>query len=102
MCGAADKANYVYWRKGRLTIHQVCALTELRYEILEKRGYVIHRVRGCEWTSLRKDNPDIDSYCLGHSRRVDPLIVDKDRVSLTSASKILTALREKSLWDHRV
>ena len=98
VCGAADKTKFFYRRKGRLTVHQIRALTEFRYEILEKRGYVIHRVRECEWTSLRKDHPDIDSYCVEHSRRVDPLIVDKDRAFLTSASKILTALREKRVF----
>ena len=57
VCGAADKTKFFYRRKGRLTVHQIRALTEFRYEILEKRGYVIHRVRECEWTSLRKDHP---------------------------------------------
>ena len=59
---------------------------------------MVHCMRGCEWASIRKDNPEVDLYCLQNSRLVDPLVVDKDRVCITHASKILTALKEKKVF----
>ena len=70
----------------------------LRYEIFERRGYVIHRIRECEWNNMRRQYPRIDDFCKSRSRRVDPLVFDEQRSSLTTVPHLLQMLVEKKVF----
>ena len=54
VCGAGQQ-SYGARQSNRLFLtrekHQM--VYKLRYEILEMRGYSVHRVRECQWTEMR-------------------------------------------------
>ena len=101
VCGAGPKdGKYGFKRGCRLFIsrekHQIVG--RLRYEILERRGYAIHRIRECEWNNMRRQFRTIDEFCKSRSRRVDPLVFDEQRSTLTTVPHLLQMLMEKKVF----
>ena len=96
MCGAGLQ---IFGKRGGGSItrekHQM--IYRFRYEILEKRGYIIHRIRECEW-NMRRQYPMIDEFCKSRSRKVDPLVIDEQRNSLTTVPHLLQMLVAKKVF----
>ena len=100
VCGAGQQ-SYGRRKNGRMFLtrekHQM--LYKLRYEILEMRGYSIHHMRKCQWTEMRRQNPTIDEYCKPRaSRRIDPLVFDKERPNLVQTLDLLEKLQERKVF----
>ena len=100
VCGAGQQ---MYGRRGSrqlyLTRDKHQMVYKLRYEILEMRGYFIHRMRECQWTELRRQNPTIDEYCKTRaSRRIDPLVFDTERPNLVLTLDLLEKLQEHKVF----
>ena len=100
VCGAGQQK---YGRRGSrelyLTREKHQMVYKLRYEILEMRGYSIHRMRECQWTEMRRQNPTIDEYCKTRaSRRIDPLVFDKERPNLVLTLDLLEKLQEHEVY----
>ena len=99
VCGAGrEYYGSCRTRRGFISRDKKQIIGRLRYEILERRGYVIHRIRECEWTSMRRQYRTIDEFCKSRSRRVDPLVFDKQRSSLTTVPHLLRMLVEKKVF----
>ena len=97
VCGAGQQ-NYGKRGGGSITREKHQIIYHLRYEILEKRGYVIHRIRECEWNNMRRQYPTIDEFCKSRSRKVGPLVVDEQRSSLTTVPHFLQMLFAKKVF----
>ena len=98
VCGAGKDHYGRRGGRGFLPREKHQMVYRLRYEILERRGYVIHRIRECEWTSMRRQYPTIDEFCKSRSWRVDPLVFDEQRSSLTTVPHLLQMLVEKKVF----
>ena len=101
VCSAGPKDGKYGLRsgsRGSLPREKKQMIYRLRYEILEKRGYVIHRIRECEWNSMRRQYLTIDEFCKSRSRKVDPLVFDEQRSSLTTVPHLLQMLLAKKVF----
>ena len=83
---------------GSITREKHQMISHFRYEILEKRGYVIHRIRECEWNNMRQQYPTIDEFCKSRSRKVDPLVIDEQGSGLTKVPHLLQMLVAKKVF----
>ena len=51
-----------------------------------------------EWNNMRRQYPTIDDFCKSRSRRVDPLVVDEQRSTLTMVPHLLQVLLVKKVF----
>ena len=99
VCGAGPKNGH-YGRRGGgfITREKKQIIKQCRYDILEKRGYIVHRIRECEWNNMRRDYPTIDEFCKSRSRKVDPLVVEKERSHITTSNWLLRMLKSQKVF----
>ena len=97
VCGAGLQ-NYGKRGGGSITGEKHQMIYRLHYEILERRGYVMHCIRDCEWNNMRRQYPTIDEFCKSRSRKGDPLVVEEQRSSLTTVPHLLQMLLAKTVF----
>ena len=98
MCGAGRQSYGLHGCHGFLSREKRQIIYHLRYEILEKRGYVIHHIRECKWNSMQRQYPTIDELYKSRYRKVNPLVVDEQRSRLIKVPYLLQMLLAKKVF----
>ena len=91
-CGACLE-GYLHRNGVWISADKQRIINECCYEVLRKRGYVIHTMKECEWTRLKREDRQVRSYCEHYiSTAIDPLVLDPDRPYITSTELLIDML----------
>ena len=97
-CGACPEGyrnRYGVW----VSADKQRIINECRYEILRKRGYIVHVMKECEWVRLKREDDDVRAYCQNYiTTAVDPLVSDPERPYITSTRLLLDMLCDKRVF----
>ena len=98
-CGAAPE-GYPHKNGVWISADKKRVINECRYTLLEQRGYILHRMKECEWTRLKRENTCVREYIANSATNsvVDPLVIDPDRPYITSKDVLLDMLCNKQVF----
>ena len=98
-CGAAPE-GFPHRNGVWMSAEKQRVINDCRYTILEQRGYIIHVMKECEWTKLKREDSRVRAYIQQNSSdlRVDPLVIDPDRPYITSTELLLNMLCSKRVF----
>ena len=98
-CGACPEEGYRTRYGVWISADKQRIINESRYDILRKRGYVLHVMKECEWTRLKREDNNVRAYCQHYiSTEVDPLVSDPERPYITSTQLLLRMLCDKRVF----
>ena len=98
-CGAAPE-GFAHRNGVWISADKQRVINDCRYTILGQRGHIIHVMKECEWTRLKREDSRVREYTANSATNllVDPLVIDPDRPYITSKDVLIDMLCSKRVF----